>query len=179
MQTDPKPDLFPSFDTFLKFPCIDPLWNKRRGDDETPGAVERETDVGLDETEWNAAQASLQDSITTYQTQMECLARARLIKAYTDHGLKVPIDPIQDPRSMFRYKPSTSNINYMDEDTVLPFPLIHRVLRDRQNEGLSGSVNPVMDEFGEVPEMRGRFGVRKGSLVVDLGATPRAGELQL
>ncbi|KAF5356428.1 hypothetical protein D9758_009504 [Tetrapyrgos nigripes] len=174
LQDDPKPDIFPSFETFSHFPDVEPLWNKNKcSGDDTPEPVERETFVVLDETEWNAALVPIKASVATYQVEMETLAKERLVKAYTDKGLVVPSDPIQDPRSMFRYKaPLVLNLDYPDErDAVLPFPAIHRVMRDRQDGSRFNVVAAVAAEFRTVPEVRGWFDGRNDTLKVDLGAT--------
>ncbi|KAF5368868.1 hypothetical protein D9758_002830 [Tetrapyrgos nigripes] len=160
LKADSKSDLFPSMDTFLSLPPVEPMWNKNRlNQDGEPDHVEYEPYVELAETEWKTVLHTINEHIRSYQEEIEKLAVERLVKAYSNKGLDVPSNPIQDPRSMFLIGCTR------EADTVLPFPAIHRKMRDRQYFGGGAA------EFRTVPERVGSRYHRTETLMVDLGAT--------
>ncbi|KAF5371776.1 hypothetical protein D9758_003364 [Tetrapyrgos nigripes] len=188
LKAHPNPDLFPSRQTFLDLPTVKSLWNKNeheRGTD--PGPVECDPFVPFDETEWNANYDTVKENIASYETEMQRLAKERLAKAYVEQGLEVPADPIHDPRSMFRYTPPVLTLHSLgtlppENDYVLPFPAIHRRMRDRQDETvvflmLTWNVKGAA-EFSTGKSHHHLFQGTPGNLSVDLGAELTEGGTQ-
>ncbi len=166
-----KPDLFPSWKTFFSYPFVEALWNETVYP--LPESVDLTGYTVFDTEKWSAALPSIEAAVLQYQEEVEALAIARLTAGYEALGLPVPppTEILDDPRSIFRYKPEYRNGDILrsDDVLVLPFPAIHAKMRDRQDRLVSNLIfrHPCAAEFLLVPEVK-VVGAYVGSLQVEL-----------
>ncbi|KAH8796864.1 hypothetical protein DL96DRAFT_1643399 [Flagelloscypha sp. PMI_526] len=145
---DDKP-LFPSLKTFLSFDAVQNVLN-------TPpssliSAPELEPFEPYDKALWDAAYPTIAYSIREYQSQVTDHARILLTKAYAAAQLPCPPNTsiLTDPRSLFHV---TTERNSCVIYQVRRFPLIHEVMRDRQDVGKWGGTGEKWKRNGLASE---------------------------
>lgn len=146
LESHATPDLFPSLRTFLEFPSVKDLWEETV--DPLPDSIDVGNFVVYDDAKWVAALPDIQADVLRYQQELEALAISRLTAAYEAKSLPVPCpaDIFDDPRSLFCY----SSWAYMRDKIILPFPAIHREIRDRFKEAYTRL--PRVEEFMTLEE---------------------------
>ncbi len=130
LESHPTPDVFPSSRTFLELPSVKSVWEEPVNP--LPATIDVANFVLYDDTKWEAALPAIQADVLRYQQEMEALAIARLTAAYEAQGLPVPSPAyiLNDPRSLFCYTPPSYSWVPVQNDIIVPFPAIHREIRD-------------------------------------------------
>ncbi|KAF9003156.1 hypothetical protein BDZ89DRAFT_1081083 [Hymenopellis radicata] len=132
LESHPTPDLFPSCRIFLELPSVKGIWEETTNP--LPDSIDVADFVLYDDAKWVAALPAIQVDVLRYEEEMEALAIARLTAAYVAQSLPVPshADILKDPRSLFCY---ASGSFHVKNDIIMPFPAIHREIRDNQEGG--------------------------------------------
>ncbi|KAF9021009.1 hypothetical protein BDZ89DRAFT_1116139 [Hymenopellis radicata] len=161
LESHPAPDVFPSHRIFLEFPSVKGVWEETTNP--LPDSIDVADFVLYDDAKWVAALPAIQADVLRYQDEMEALAIARLTAAYVAQSLSVPspAEILDDPRSLFCYVSGDRSWSLVkDDDIIMPFPAIHREIRDKYKQVDYGRFHRV-DEFEtlEEPSVLGRWGL--------------------
>lgn len=151
-------DLFPSFNTFADWPSVKPFW-KDSAEFAPQDDLQTINTVPFNAEVWAAILPDVRSEIDQYAIDMHQIALERVTVVYDRKGLRLPSDPFEPATSHFRLK--------VDRwpwvaDAVLPFPAIHRHMRELENIRSSIKVDerPLeLQNFVKPVEFRLREGV--------------------
>ncbi|KAH8834567.1 hypothetical protein DL96DRAFT_497478 [Flagelloscypha sp. PMI_526] len=159
-EKDQEKPLFPSFNTFRSFDSVREI-AMVPPKTSTP---ELEPFKANDEAAWEVACPKIVEDIQDYRSRVTSHAKMLLAYAYIDADLLPPPDFIilTDPRSLFRVSTMRLRTGYIFNQ-VRAFPIIHEVMRDRQNIGIGEGEGRAIGTASE-------FLVGEEMLMVDLEA---------
>ncbi|KAH8834566.1 hypothetical protein DL96DRAFT_1580953 [Flagelloscypha sp. PMI_526] len=134
-ERDQQKPLFPSFNTFSSFDPVHEVVNIQP----IASTPELEPFKAYDEEAWQKAYPKIMSYIRDYQSLITKHAKMLLTRAYIAANLQPPSDStiLTDKRSLFRVSTERVRPGYTFNQ-IRPFPLIHEVMRDRQDIGLWG-----------------------------------------